>query len=182
MEPLDLDLNDLDAAAAKKASDLISVPSPDSKPPATSPPDDLLDHSPSSPSAVGPSSFLQAANALTHAGQIARTAGSLTKAVGKFVKEDEEERMGQLKDRFIALDNMARNMSSTTGKVGGGNNLPQSGKGDEALPEIDENEGRPPEIVYNHDVVIDMAGYHQREESDQTVTGDDGAEFRLRAS
>ncbi|KAG8962888.1 hypothetical protein FRC03_003675 [Tulasnella sp. 419] len=33
-------------------------------------------------------------------------------------------------------------------------------KGDEALPDIDEEVGKPPEVQYGKDVVLDMSGYH----------------------
>lgn len=90
-------------------------------------------------------------------------------AAARVIKEEENERAGQIKDRLIASANVISN------------SLHRSRQNNDALPEGEEDIGdealphkknvSPPPVAYLKDVVIDMAGYHSKQESDQTVTG-----------
>jgi phosphatidate phosphatase LPIN len=81
-------------------------------------------------------------------------------------KEEETERAGQLKDKLVATSNMVTNNLRRTR-----NNeaVPEPDVGDEALPNVPK--GSPPPVAHLSDVMIDMAGYHSKDASDQTVTG-----------
>ncbi|CAG7848768.1 Nuclear elongation and deformation protein 1 [Serendipita indica DSM 11827] len=97
-------------------------------------------------------------------------AAKLGKAALAAAKEEETERLGHLKDKLIAAQNIVANKIRRPSSDD--SQPPQPDLGDEALP-THKKGGSPPPVAYLHDVVVDMAGYHSKEASDQTVTGPD---------
>lgn len=95
-------------------------------------------------------------------------------AAARVAKEEQNERLGQLKDKFTASANVLSNSLSRSKAAPGAE---EADIGDEALP--NKKGASPPPVAYLHDVVVDMAGYHSKQESDQTVTGN-GEESRYR--
>ena len=91
----------------------------------------------------------------------------LGKAALAAAKEEEMERLGHLKDKLTAAQNIVANKI----RPSFGESKPSKPDlGDEALP-THKKSGSPPPVAYLHDVVVDMAGYHSKEASDQTITG-----------
>lgn len=108
-------------------------------------------------------------------GRAAHYGAHLGSAAVEALKEEEEERVGKLKDRITAAHQIAakrvglkKHFIGRSGSGGVG-----SQKGDEALPDLDSEDAQPPEVEYKKDVVLDMDGYHSRERSDQTVMAED---------
>jgi phosphatidate phosphatase LPIN len=97
----------------------------------------------------------------------------LIEAAAQMAKEEEDERAGRLKDKLIATSNMVTNnlRRSTDNKA-----VPEPDIGDEALPNVPK--GSPPPVAHLPDVIIDMAGYHSKDTSDQTVVGSE-SRFRF---
>jgi phosphatidate phosphatase LPIN len=115
---------------------------------------------------------------------LVKTGTSLGKSVVQAVIQTERENAERLKDEISAAQNIARNLSSGFRPANGD-------KGDEALPPVNNEEVRPNPVEYHSgnfhdytnvtvlkcepDVVIDMAGYHERGASERTIT--DSKEF-----
>jgi phosphatidate phosphatase LPIN len=97
----------------------------------------------------------------------------LMEAAAQMAKEEENERAGQLKDKLFATSNMVTN---TLRRSKDNKAVPEPDIGDEALPNVPK--GTPPPIAHLPDVIIDMAGYHSKDASDQTVT-DSESRFRF---
>ncbi|KLO19940.1 LNS2-domain-containing protein [Schizopora paradoxa] len=136
-EPLDLDATfTADAPKTPRPSGLsLSKPSPQTPTPPTH------SRSNSNDSNGSPLNILD------------RTA-HLGKAVVRAAVETEREQREFARDQIAAARNVAanayRNVSFGRGQE----------QGDEALPPIKDGEGEPPNIRYQGDVVLDMAGYH----------------------
>lgn len=92
----------------------------------------------------------------------------LGEAALRAVKEEETERFGQLKDQFRAAQNIVSNQTHT--RPSGPLRVPPD-RGDEALP-VHKPTGSPPPVANLGNVVVDMAGYHSKDASDQTVRGE----------
>jgi phosphatidate phosphatase LPIN len=116
------------------------------------------DNNPTSPTALG---------ALVEHGT------GLVDAAAQMAKEEENERAGKLKDKLIATSNMVTNNLSRSKD---NKAVPEPDIGDEALPNVPK--GSPPPVAHLPDVMIDMAGYHSKDTSDQTVTGSE-SRFRF---
>ncbi|TFY54890.1 hypothetical protein EVG20_g9528, partial [Dentipellis fragilis] len=94
---------------------------------------------------------------------LGRTA-NFGKAVVKAVVEHEREKQAQLADRIEAAENVASSMMDRSAAWKNGttqNGIPED-TGDEALPQVREEDIRIPDILDNGDVVIDMSGYHSQ--------------------
>ncbi|KAG8826985.1 hypothetical protein FRB91_000151 [Serendipita sp. 411] len=89
---------------------------------------------------------------------------NVAEAALQAVKEEEKERVGQLKDKLIAAQNLVRNSTSSSKSI-----PPESDIGDEVLPK--HKDVTPPPVAHLDGVVIDMAGYHSKEASDRTIIG-----------
>jgi phosphatidate phosphatase LPIN len=96
----------------------------------------------------------------------------LIEAAAQMTKEEENERAGRLKDKLIATSNMTNNLRRSEDNKA----VPELDIGDEALPNVPK--GSPPPIAHLPDVMIDMAGYHSKDTSDQTVVGSE-SRFRF---
>jgi len=94
-----------------------------------------------------------------------RQGTGLIKAAVRVAKEEENERVGRLKDKLLATSNTVTNM------LRGSNDneaVTEPDIGDELLPKTKVS---PPSVAQLGDVMLDMAGYHSKDASDQTVTG-----------
>ncbi|TDL29651.1 LNS2-domain-containing protein [Rickenella mellea] len=96
-------------------------------------------------------------------------AAHLGKAIVKAAVETEKEHQAQVADKVDAARNaIANGYARWQGDKRTDNSW--EARGDEALPHVEEGEGSPPPVVYHGDVVLDMAGYHSKTRSDETIT------------
>ncbi|KAA1473419.1 LNS2-domain-containing protein [Dentipellis sp. KUC8613] len=108
---------------------------------------------------------------------LGRTA-NFGKAVVKAVVEQEREKQAQLSDRVEAAENVASSMMYRSGVRTDGptqNGIPED-TGDEALPQVREEDIRIPDILDNGDVVIDMSGYHSEQVGSRAQPSSEQAE------
>jgi hypothetical protein len=128
-----------------------------------------LDASKVAPALHAPASSLQSdshAAPSTVTGALVERGTELVEATARMVKEEESERAGQVKDRPITTSNIVANKLRRSKE---NEAVPEPGIGDEALPKVPK--ALPPPIAHLPDVMIDMAGYHSKDASDQTVMG-----------
>lgn len=146
------------ALGAPEQLPIASLPPVVEPPPVPKNAQDIL---PTPTEALAPSSLL---------GRTAKYGAHLGSAAIRAVMEEQQERAGKLKDRVTVAQNMAARRLGLKMNVSPGDG---ADKGDEALPDLDGEAAQPPDVLYGSDVVVDMEGYHSRDPSDQTVTGDD---------
>ncbi|CED82592.1 Protein involved in plasmid maintenance/nuclear protein involved in lipid metabolism [Phaffia rhodozyma] len=137
----------------------------ESKPTNPSSSDFLSASSPSSTSptkltglSVSPSSLLSKASTTAHSiAQAVNThSQDLTSYVSEIKAEQQlEEAYDSIRHPFGVNREMNREAKSSIGGEGDG----QNEGGDDLLPEIKSGQGKPPDVVYGDDVVIDMEGY-----------------------
>ncbi|KAG8926661.1 hypothetical protein FRC02_008763, partial [Tulasnella sp. 418] len=152
----------LDLSANAANSSRSSLVSPSSTPPLqpSSPPTSVstLDSSKPdeplpSPSAATPGTFLGRTASFTK--QISKSVLSVGPGVANLAKSAVMNGPDMAADSVHRLGDKVRATRERHHEDGS-----TQQKGDEALPDIDEEVGKPPEVQYGKDVVLDMSGYH----------------------
>jgi hypothetical protein len=147
------DFLDLDATSTEQ-SDLREVPPLTELPPSTY-------SFPSSQPGIPLSHPNDATTSASHIKVPLNNAKNLAESAARLAQEEEKERIGLLHDKLAATQNVMANSLSLSDNS-------KLQPGDEALPKRKKS-GSPPPVAYLHDAVIDMAGYHSKEASDQTI-------------